>query len=236
MEVTLIDSMGSDLTVVNAARVSFNKESEWEIITPAGPVENVLTEKDERLINYLAKHNHWTPFGHCFLQFRIKAPIFVARQLAKHQVGLVWNEVSRRYVDDDPEFFIPTKWRGKAKNKKQGSVESYNVNYNTAPLMMYVSQCYKNMLNAGIAPEMARMFLPQNMYTEWYWSGSLAAFSRVCSLRTQYDAQQETRFIANLIGLECKDLYPVSWKELTEHIYDTTYFYHGIGLPDETRN
>jgi len=236
MQVKLIDNMGSDLTVVNAARVSFNKESEWEIITPAGPVENVLTEKDERLINYLAKHNHWTPFGHCFLQFRIKAPIFVARQLAKHQVGLVWNEVSRRYVDDDPEFFIPTKWRGKAKNKKQGSVESYNVNYNTAPLMMYVSQCYKNMLNAGIAPEMARMFLPQNMYTEWYWSGSLAAFSRVCSLRTQDDAQQETRFISNLIGLECKDLYPVSWKALTEHIYDTTYFYHGIGLPDETRN
>ena len=254
MQVKLIDNMGSDLTVVNAARVSFNKESEWESITPAGPVENLLTEKDEKLINYLARHNHWTPFGHCFLQFRIKAPVFVARQLAKHQVGLVWNEVSRRYIDDDPEFFIPIKWRGKAKNKKQGSVEDRNINYNTSPLMTYVSQCYKNMLNAGIAPEMARMFLPQNMYTEWYWSGSLAAFARVCSLRIKDDVQQETRFIANCINLECKDIYPVSWKALEKNDFDTwkkcnkpewfeiddlndnKSFWHGLGLPDETRN
>ena len=236
MQVKLIDNMGSDLTVVNAARVSFNKESKWESITPAGPVENVLTEKDERLINYLANHNHWTPFGHCFIQFRIKAPVFVARQLVKHQIGLVWNEVSRRYVDDKPEFFIPDVWRKRAENKKQGSTEDGAIHYNTAPLMKFVTECYSNMINSGIAPEMARMILPQNMYTEWYWSGSLAAFSRVCSLRTQDDAQQETRFISNLIGLECKDLYPVSWKALTEHIYDTTYFYHGIGLPDETRN
>ena len=177
MEVTLIDSMGSDLTVVNAARVSFNKESEWESITPDGPVENVLTEKDERLINYLANHNHWTPFGHCFIQFRIKAPVFVARQLVKHQIGLVWNEVSRRYVDDKPEFFIPDVWRKRAKNKKQGSVEDGSIHYNTAPLMKFVTECYSNMIKEGIAPEMARMILPQNMYTEWYWSGSLAAFS-----------------------------------------------------------
>ena len=149
MEVTLIDSMGSDLTVVNAARVSFNKESEWENITPAGPVENVLTEKDERLINYLAKHNHWTPFGHCFIQFRIKAPVFVARQLVKHQIGLVWNEVSRRNVDDKPEFFIPDVWRKRAKNKKQGSTEDGSIHYNTAPLMKFVTECYSNMIKEG---------------------------------------------------------------------------------------
>ena len=137
MKVSLIDSMGSDLTVVNAARVSFNKESKWESITPAGPVENVLTEKDERLINYLANHNHWTPFGHCFIQFRIKAPVFVARQLVKHQIGLVWNEVSRRYVDDKPEFFIPDVWRKRAENKKQGSTEDGAIHYNTC--LLYTS-------------------------------------------------------------------------------------------------
>ena len=217
MKVSLIDSMGSDLTVVNAARVSFNKESKWESITPAGPVENVLTEKDERLINYLAKHNHWTPFGHCFIQFRIKAPVFVARQLVKHQIGLVWNEVSRRYVDDKPEFFIPDVWRKRAENKKQGSTEDGAIHYNTAPLMKFVTECYSNMINSGIAPEMARMILPQNMYTEWYWSGSLAAFARVCSLRTKDDAQKETRYIANCISIESNDLYPVSWKALDEH-------------------
>jgi len=119
MEVDLIDHMGSDLTVVNAARVSFAKESKE------------FSDKDEKLINYLAKHNHWSPFGHCSLQFRIKAPVFVARQLVKHQVGLVWNEVSRRYVDDEPEFYIPEKWRLRAENKKQGSSDEtieYNIN------------------------------------------------------------------------------------------------------------
>jgi thymidylate synthase (FAD) len=109
MKVDLIDHMGSDLTVVNAARVSFNKTS------------SSLTEKDIKLINYLAKHKHWSPFSHCFVQFRIKAPIFVARQLGKHQVGLAWNEVSRRYVDSEPEFYKPVMWRGRAENAKQGS-------------------------------------------------------------------------------------------------------------------
>ena len=111
MEVQLIDQMGSDLTVVNAARVSFAKKSEWETIPEGGMIEGLLSEGDERLIRYLAKHNHWSPFGHASMQFHIKAPIFVARQLVKHQVGLVWNEVSRRYVDDPPEFYNPTQWR-----------------------------------------------------------------------------------------------------------------------------
>ena len=129
MEVKLIDKMGSDLTVVNAARVSFAKESEWEQITPAGAVPGMIKEKDEKLIGFLAKHNHWSPFAHCSLQFRIKAPIFVARQLVKHQVGLSWNEISRRYVDYEPDFYDPDIWRARHEDKKQGSDEESNVEW-----------------------------------------------------------------------------------------------------------
>ena len=154
MNVNLIDVMGTDLSVVNAARVSFAKES------------NEFSDKDEKLIKYLAKHNHWSPFGHASLQFRIKAPIFVARQLVKHQVGLVWNEVSRRYVDDEPEFFIPDQWRSRPENSKQGSGEEIII-YNIESTMQFVKQTYQNLLKANVAPEMARMVLPQNMYTEW---------------------------------------------------------------------
>ena len=121
MNVTLVDKMGTDLSVVNAARVSFGKVSQWESIPEAGPIPNLLQDRDEKLINYLAKHNHWSPFGHASMQFHIKAPVFVARQLVKHQVGLVWNEVSRRYVDDEVEFYIPEDWRGRPTNSKQGS-------------------------------------------------------------------------------------------------------------------
>ena len=194
MEVTLIDHMGSDLTVVNAARVSFNKESDWESIPEAGPVRDLLNESVEKLIRYLAKHDHWTPFAHTSLQFRIKAPIFVARQLGKHQVGLVWNEISRRYVDYEPEFYYPEYWRGKPKNKKQGSSEEeidINPSTGSGPAMVddyeqamqTCSWTYQQLLRRGVAPEMARMVLPQSMFTEWYWTGSLVSFARVCSLR-----------------------------------------------------
>ncbi len=214
MEVTLIDSMGSDLTVVNAARVSFAKESEWEEIPFGnGPTEGLLKDGDERLIKYLAKHDHWSPFGHCSVQFRIKAPIFVARQLVKHQVGLVWNEVSRRYVDDTPEFYVPKKWRLKAKDKKQGSSDE-EIEYNIEGAVQFVTQTYNNLLKEGVAPEMARMVLPQNLYTEWYWSGTLMAFARVCNLRCKPDTQKETQTIANMIDQECKDLFPNSWEAL----------------------
>ena len=152
MNVNLIDVMGTDLSVVNAARVSFAKDSKE------------LSEKDEKLIKYLAKHNHWSPFGHASLQFRIKAPIFVARQLVKHQVGLVWNEVSRRYVDDEPEFYIPQEWRLKADNKKQGSSDE-TIEYSLGSTLEFIKTTYNNMLKANIAPEMARMILPQNLYT-----------------------------------------------------------------------
>ena len=147
------------------------------------------------------------------MQFHIKAPIFVARQLVKHQVGLVWNEVSRRYVDDEPEFYIPKNWRLKADNKKQGSSDE-TIEYNIDGSIMFVKQTYDNLLKAGVAPEMARMVLPQNLYTEWYWSGTLMAFARVCNLRCAKDTQWETQQIANLIHYEAKQLFPTSWKYL----------------------
>ena len=201
MNVNLIDVMGTDLSVVNAARVSFAKESDE------------FSDKDAKLINYLAKHNHWSPFGHASLQFRIKAPIFVARQLVKHQVGLVWNEVSRRYVDDEPEFYVPSEWRLKADDKKQGSSDE-TIEYNLGSTLEFIKTTYQNMLRANIAPEMARMILPQNLYTEWYWSGTLMAFARVCNLRCKPDTQWETQQIANLIDIESKQHFPTSWRAL----------------------
>ena len=204
MKVELIDHMGSDLSIVNAARVSFAK------------VHEEFDEKsDTRLINYLAKHNHWSPFGHASMQFHIKAPVFVARQLVKHQIGLTWNEVSRRYVDTEVEFYEPTEWRLAAENKKQGSSEE-TVKYNLAPAHRFAKQCYENMLNMGIAPEMARMVLPQSMMTEWYWSGTLYAFARVCNLRCKPDAQKETQNVGWDIDKYARKLFPASWRALRE--------------------
>jgi|TARA_B100000212_G_C27288713_1_gene496310 thymidylate synthase (FAD) len=201
MNVQLIDKMGSDLSVVNAARVSFAKRKE------------VIDEKDEKLIKYLAEHNHWSPFGHTSLQFLIKAPVFVARQLVKHQVGLVWNEVSRRYVDDKPEFYIPFMWRKRAENKKQGSSDE-EIEYDITDFVSKSKELYNDMLESDIAPEMARMILPQNMMTEWYWSGSLMAFARVVNLRIKEDTQEETRVIATHIDKHLKDHFPISAKHL----------------------
>ena len=215
MKVKLIDHMGSDLTVVNAARVSFAKNSEWESIPEGGEIEGLLSIGDEKLIKFLAKHNHWSPFGHCSMQLHIKAPIFVARQLVKHQVGLVWNEVSRRYVDDEPELYIPKKWRLKADDKNQGSSDE-TIEYNIDGAIQFVTQTYNNLLREQVAPEMARMVLPQNLYTEWYWSGTLMAFARVCNLRCAKDTQWETQQIANQIDEIGSELFSYSWKELRE--------------------
>ena len=208
MEVTLIDKMGTDLTVVNAARVSFGKK------------KKKFTDADTRLIDYLARHNHWTPFGHCSLQFHIVAPVFVARQLVKHQVGLVWNEVSRRYVDSEPEYHIPDAWRQRVKDKKQGSDPDSNVeNIFTSEyphLLERITNLYNRMIDAEICPEQARMILPQSMMTEWYWSGTLMAFARVCNLRCKPDAQLETQEIGNQIDVIASKEFPVSWKALRE--------------------
>jgi len=208
MNVTLIDKMGSDATVVNAARVSFAKQIEGHRVG--------LTQKDEKLIKYLADHNHWSPFAHASLQFRIKAPIFVARQLVKHQVGLVWNEVSRRYVDDEPEFYIPFMWRKRPpKSIKQGSSKE-EVEYDITNEMGILKKLYNDMIEKGIAPEMARMVLPQNMMTEWYWSGSLYAFARVCNLRLKEDTQSETRDVVHHIEQVMRDQFPVSSEYLLD--------------------
>ena len=196
--------MGSDLSIVNAARVSFAK------------VHKKFDEKsDTGLINYLAKHNHWSPFGHASMQFHIKAPVFVARQLVKHQVGLTWNEVSRRYVDTEVKFYEPTEWRLAAENKKQGSSEE-TVKYSISSAHKFAKECYENMLNLGIAPEMARMVLPQSMMTEWYWSGTLYAFARVCNLRCKPDAQKETQDVGWGIDKYARELFPASWRALRD--------------------
>lgn len=207
MDVELVDHMGSDLTVVNAARVSFAKTSEK------------MDDKDERLIHYLAEHGHWSPFAHAFMQFRIKAPIFVARQLVKHQIGLSWNEVSRRYVDAPPEFHNPVAWRGRPTNSKQGS-EGEVDDQNTAQKVLEQTHLlafkhYNILIEQGVAPEQARMILPQSTLTEWYWSGSLHAFARVCNQRLASHSQLETKEVARQIQDHAITKFPVSWTALS---------------------
>lgn len=213
IKVELIDTMGSDLTVVNSARVSFSN------------VSDTFKDKDKGLINYLAKHDHWTPFAHVQLQFRVKAPVFVARQLVKHQIGMVWNEVSRRYVDSDPEFHKPKAWRKKADDKKQGSSsetvseplgELWDEGY--WHLMQHAKTLYQNMVSSGVAPEQARMILPQSMMTEWIWTGSLVAFARVVKLRAASDAQLECQWVANMLDEEIKQREELkhSWSALCQ--------------------
>lgn len=217
--------MGSDLSITNAARVSFHKESAWEgEHNQYGVVsDKKLSGKDQKLIAYLAKNSHWSPFAHAFLSFRIKAPVFVARQLVKHQVGLAWNEVSRRYVDDEPEFFFPEVWRKKAENVKQGSsdagmLESYvegdNNSWGSYELTELCLDWYQKNIKLGMAPEQARMILPQNMMTEWIWSGSLMAFARVVKLRRDPHAQAETREVAQMINNSIPKEFEYSWKAL----------------------
>lgn len=222
LSVELIDYSGTDLSVVNAARVSFEKESEWEIVIPlpgsGSKREEILSYKDRNLIKYLAKHKHFSPFNHAFVTMRIKAPIFVARQLVKHKF-MPWNEVSRRYVDSEPTFYMPDGWRMKAENVKQGSSDTlvggsaeWNeaVGYHTKTLVLM----YDNMLKSGICPEQARMILPQNMMTQWIWSGTLGAWADMLKLRLDPHTQQETREVAVLCEKVIKPLFPVSLEAL----------------------
>jgi len=207
MNVELIDSMGSDLSIVNAARVSMDKHhDEFDAIA------------DTRLIDYLAREGHWTPFAHTALSFRIEAPIFVARQLAKSQIGLVWNEVSRRYVDSAPEFYAPAEWRGRSENVKQGSGGAIENQEAAHQICHYAIRdagiAYGSLIKEGVAPEQARMILPQSMLTTWIWTGSLYAFARVCKLRLDSHAQAETREIAEGIATECGRRFPVAWPAL----------------------
>lgn len=232
IKVTYIDHCGSDLNVVNAARVSFGKESEpieWQYIDLGkvnGDLVAVLNEKDQKLIHYLAKHEHYSPFGHCFASFHVKAPIFVARQLVKHKF-LRWNEISRRYVDDEPEFYVPDVWRGRSADKKQGSEGEITTScvidrYGEMSHPKFVAQeyseealhMYNNMIAAGVAPEQARMVLPQSTMTEFYWSGSLDAFANMCNLRLKKDTQYETQLVAQQVDEIMAKIFPVSWRAL----------------------
>lgn len=231
MQVDLIDWMGTDLSIVNSARVSFNKQTSpdgnivdkvnvdgenWNINLP------ILKQKDRRLLHYLARNGHWTPFGHTSITFRVTAPIFVRTQCFKHKQGLVENEVSRRYVDDPPEFWCPEQWRSRPTNAKQGSgdyLDDKDGGKATKDYEYAINKCletYNYLLERGVAPEQARSVLPQSMYTSWFWTGSLAAFDRVCKLRLDSHAQQETGEIAQMINDYCKQLFPYSWVALQQ--------------------
>ena len=226
IKATYIDHMGSDLSVVNAARVSFAKTSDWitSTVPTNGPPERTLKHGDRKLIQYLAKHQHISPFGHAFASFHVKAPVFVARQLVKHSY-LRWNEVSRRYIDSEPEFYMPDVWRGRSADKKQGSegvVELEEYTLETSDYYHWTAeslglQVYSELIEQGVAPEQARMVLPQSMMTEWYWSGSLDAFARMCNLRCKPDAQYESRLVADQISKVMGELFPVSWEALMEN-------------------
>lgn len=206
--VQYISHMGDDLMVVNAARVSFNK------------ISVQMTDKDAKLISYLAKHKHWTPFAHPQITLHIKAPISIRTQLFKHKQGFVENEISRRYVKDEPDYYVP-EWRSAPSGgAKQGSddfiqdlvIEDYDRAYNR--VAMDAIDAYNSLLREGVAPEQARFILPQGTYTEWWWTGSLAAYARVYALRSDPHAQWEVREYAKAISDLIKPLFPVAWEAL----------------------
>lgn len=234
MKAELIDVMGDDLRVVNAARVSFDKESEWERqhFDPATQIEDVelrlLSEKDAKLISYLAKHGHWTPFSHPQITLRETVPIFVARERYRHVIGFTYNEVSRRYVDSEPEFYTPDAWRKRAENKKQGSSDevlddliecgngyAYSLSERYQDFLDTASDLYQELLSLGTAPEQARMVLPQSTYTSYYCTGSLAAWARAYKQRIDPHAQKEIQDLAKEWDKIIRPLFPVSWEALT---------------------
>jgi thymidylate synthase (FAD) len=243
LRVELIDYLGSDLTIVNAARVSMDKESEWDWYDEKGNFrENgVLSEKDQKLIKYLARENHFTPFTHAVITVRETVPIFVARQRFKHQIGFTYNEVSRRYVDDTPEFYTPDVWRSRPEGSvKQGSGEE-EIKPDMMKDILYVDRTYegdfgrtegtwfgyediielckdwyKNAIENGVAPEQARMVLPQSMMTSYYCTGSLSAFARAYKLRIDPHAQKEIRDLAEQWDQIIRRLYPHSWSALVD--------------------
>ena len=219
IKATYIDHMGSDLSVVNAARVSFGKKSTWagqeDGLDDGEGGMGVLNDTDSKLIHYLAKHKHMSPFGHAFASFHVKAPVFVARQLVKHKF-LRWNEISRRYVDTEPEFYEPEHWRGRSEDKKQGSDGIVQIYMDQGMQWYRQMTAYENLINNGVCPEQARMVLPQSMMTEWYWSGSLDAFADMCNLRCKPDTQAETRLVADSISGRMIHLFPESWEALTD--------------------
>lgn len=224
MKAEYITHSGDDLMVVNAARVSFDKESEWQNeVQDWEPfvTKKVLSFQDKKLIKYLAKHGHWTPFSHPQITLRETVPIFVARQRFKHMVGFTYNEISRRYVDTIPEFWSPVEWRERGLNKKQGSGEALCgdaqrlAKEEHEAFLRCALSSYEYKLSIGVCPEQARADLPQSMYTSYYVTGSLAAFARMYSLRIKEDSQYEIRELAKSVGEIIRPLFPVSWGALT---------------------
>lgn len=219
--VELLNVMGTDLDVVNAARVSFHKESQWEYAAPGDEESRILNLPDTRLIYYLARHGHWTPFAQPQAQFRIKMPIFCTRQWFKHQIGLTRNEVSRRYVDDVPEFWVPEEWRERADDKKQGSGAVIKDGCETGftgmlrAVQEFSLAHYQTLIRAGVCPEQARAVLPQSMFTEFVETGSLAAYARIVGLRDAPDAQAEIRDYAVAVRQLLEPRFPVSFAALT---------------------
>jgi thymidylate synthase (FAD) len=227
--VELVDHMGSDLTVANAARVSFASESKFDIDHGGMPA---LNEKDAKLIRYLAKHNHWTPFAHPQITLRIKAPVSIRTQFFKHKQGFVENEVSRRYVDNPPEFYHPQFRKRPSSGMKQGSdgvLECIDGGGETSGgfathplyesykhLMKLAENVYEDLIASNVAPEQARFALPQSMYTEWYWTGSLAAYARFYKQRIDEHAQWEIQQYAKAVGKIIEPLFVTSWNELTK--------------------
>lgn len=207
--VELLDAMGNDLAVVNAARVSMHKESKE------------LSDADVKLIRYLAKHHHWTPFAQVTFKFRFNMPIFVARQWYKHKIGLVENEVSRRYVQTEPEFFVPDYFRPAAENVKQGSLDQIHKNdehwkRSFGEIYQLSANAYRAALDDGMCPEQARMILPQAMMTEFIQTGSLYAYYNLWKLRTGPHAQKEIRLYAEEMGRAIKFVAPYSWEALVK--------------------
>lgn len=218
IKVELLDSMGDDLDVCNAARVSFAKETQWAAME-AG--EGMLASGDIKLINYLAKHDHWTPFAHTALKFRVAAPVPIRTQCFKHKIGMVENEESRRYISTTPEIFIPEFFRSKPEGSiKQGSGDVHPLSDKWLEVYQEMAtdsvNAYLQMLEDGVCPEQARFILPQGAIVNWIWTGNLVSFANFYNKRTDVNAQKEVQVVAELVGKEVERIFPVSWKALTE--------------------
>lgn len=238
MKAELVSFMGDDLEVVDAARVSFSKRSEWLEVCKCGATEpsygwpcthggcsfdKHLADSDERLIKFLARHNHWTPFAHTAIKLRVSAPVPIRTQCFKHKSGFVENEESRRYISSTPELFVPEFFRKKPEGSiKQGSGDLFDAYDNQRIKSAYLEaargsiRTYEYMLQAGACPEQSRFVLPQGVLVNWMWTGNLASYARFYNQRTDPHAQIEIQDLAKSIGAIIEPLFPVSWKALTE--------------------
>jgi len=216
-----VDHMGTDLSVVNAARVSFDKESDWEVNPyTQDRMNQTLKLDDSKLISYLAKHKHWTPFAHTAITLRMKAPVPIRTQCFKHKAGFVENEESRRYISSTPELFVPEVFRKAPEGSmKQGSgdihPDSDSLIENYKHICADSTWFYEELLKEGVCPEQARLVLPQGVMVNWIWTGNLASYARFYGLRTDPHAQKEIQDLAEMVGNVIEPLFPVSWKALT---------------------